>query len=358
MGFLMARFLKKKDKTIGQTPGEPIFIGVQKVEKISLSAIDYDSDKLSENNRCKAENLKEYKKSERISWININGLHDVTFLKEISEIFDLHPLVVEDIANTDQRPKLEDHDDYIFIVTKMLRFNADKNKILNEQLSIILGKNFLITFQESDGDIFEPLRNRIRKKKGKIRCAGTDYLTYAILDSIVDNYLMITEKFGEKIEELEDTVLDSTENKIPHEIKNFKREMNFLKKFIKPSREFIFILNNLDSDLIMDQTRPFLKDLLDLSTHAVESVDTYREMLTDHLNLYNVNVGNKLNEIMKVLTIFSVIFIPLTFIAGIYGTNFEYLPELKYKYSYLVFWIVIILIAGGMLKFFKNKNWL
>ncbi len=354
----MARFLKKKDKTIGMVPGEPVFIGVKKVDQATISVIDYNDTEISETSNVKMEYLKTLKERDTVSWININGLHDIELIKEIAEIFDLHPVVAEDIANTDQRPKMEDHEEYIFITTKMLRFDENSTKILNEQVSIIFGKNFLITFQECPGDTFDSVRNRIRKKRGRIRNVGTDYLAYALLDSIIDNYLVITENIGEKIEDMEDLVLDSTDSQIPYDIKNYKREIIFLKKAFKPTKEFILQLNTMDSDLINEKTFIFLKDLLDLSTQAVESVETYRDILSDLLNLYNTNVSTKLNEIIKVLTIFSVIFIPLTFIAGVYGTNFEYLPELKYRYSYFIFWGVLILIAVVMLKFFKNKNWI
>ncbi|MEC9493131.1 magnesium/cobalt transporter CorA [Flexistipes sp.] len=354
----MARFLKKKDKTIGKVPGEPVFIGVKKVDQATINVIDYNDTEISETSNVEAEYLKTLKEKNTVSWININGLHDIELIKEIAETFDLHPVVAEDIANTDQRPKMEDHEEYIFITTKMMRFDEDNTKILNEQVSIIFGKNFLITFQECPGDTFDPVGNRIRKKRGRISGANTDYLAYALMDSIIDKYLVITEKIGEKIEDLEDLVLDSTDSQTPYDIKNYKREIIFLKKAFKPTKEFILQLNNMESGLIDEKTFPFLKDLMDLSTQAVESVETYRDLLSDQLNLYNTNVGNKLNEIMKVLTIFSVIFIPLTFVAGIYGTNFEYLPELKYRYSYFIFWGVLILIAVVMLKFFKNKKWI
>jgi len=354
----MARFLKKKDKTVGEVPGEPVFIGVKKVDQATINIIDYNGTEISETSNVESEYLKTLKKTDTISWININGLHDIELIKEIAEIFNLHPVVTEDIANTAQRPKMEDHEEYIFITTKMLRFDENSTKILNEQVSIIFGKNFLITFQECPGDTFTPVRNRIRKKRGRIRDVGTDYLAYALMDSIIDKYLVITENIGEQIEELEDLVLNSTDSQIPYDIKTYKREMIFLKKTFKPTKEFILQLNNMESGLIKEKTFPFLKDLQDLSTQAVESVETYRDMLSDHLYLYNANVGNKLNEIIKVLTIFSVIFIPLTFVAGVYGTNFEYLPELKYRYSYFIFWGVLILIAAVMLKFFKNKKWM
>ena len=288
----------------------------------------------------------------------MDGLHDLSTMKEIGQTFDLHPLLVEDILNTGQRPKLEVFDNCLFIVLKMIRYEKEKQMIVNEQLSMVLGDTFLLTFQEQPGDVFEPVRERIRNQKGRIRGSGIDYLAYALLDTVVDNYIFIIEKLGEKIEDIEEEVLEKADAGVMEKINIFKREMNFLRKSIRPAREAIIQLSKLDSELIREQTIPFLKDLQDLITHAAEAIDTYRDMLSDQLNLYNSVTSNRLNDIIKVLTIFAAIFIPLTFIAGIYGTNFEYLPELHYKYSYFVFWGVIIIVAAVMLLFFKKKKWL
>jgi len=204
----------------------------------------------------------------------------------------------------------------------------------------------------------EPVRDRIRKQKGRIRKVGIDYLAYALLDTIVDNYLFIIERLGEKIEDVEDEILINPTQEVLTRINNYKREMNYLRKVVRPAREFILQLSKLDSDLIHEETAPFLKDLLDLASQAVDVIDTYRDMLSDHLNIYNTGVSNRLNEIMKVLTIFSAIFIPLTFIAGIYGTNFDNLPELHYRYSYFIMWGVILISSVVMLRFFRRRQWL
>jgi len=221
-------------------------------------------------------------------------------------------------------------------------------------LSMILGKTFLLTFQERPGDVFEPVREWIRKHKGRIRKVGIDYLAYALLDTIVDNYIFIIERLGEQIEDIEDENLGNPTQGVLTRINNYKREMNYLRKTVRPAREFMLQLSRLDSDLIHDETVPFLKDLLDLASQAVDVIDTYREMLSDHLNIYNTGVSNRLNEIMKVLTIFSAIFIPLTFIAGIYGTNFDNLPELHYRYSYFIMWGVIL--AVSLAHVFQTKT--
>jgi magnesium transporter len=285
-------------------------------------------------------------------------LQDIELIRQIGKSFGLHALVMEDIVNTSQRPKMEEYDDYLFFVVKMMKYDESQGVIKSEQLSMILGKNFLLTFQEQPGDVFEPVRERIRKQKGRIRKVGIDYLAYALLDTVVDNYIFIIERLGEQIEDIEDEILNNQSQHVLSRINDYKREMNYLRKVIRPAREFMLHLSRLDSDLIHDETTPFVKDLLDLASQAVEVIDTYREMLSDHLNIYNTGVNNRLNEIMKVLTIFSAIFIPLTFIAGIYGTNFEYLPELHYRHGYFVMWGVFLIVSLAMFRFFRRKKWL
>jgi magnesium transporter len=354
----MARFFKKREQIKGMSPGSLVFIGNKKVENVRIRVIDYDGTQLKEDELKDIAAGAEFKRTNTVTWINVDGLHDLSLMKEIGDTFDLHPLLMEDILNTGQRPKLEEFDNCLFLVLKMLRYDKEKQIIISEQLSLVLGDTFLLTFQEQAGDVFEPVRGRIRKQKARIRGSGTDYLAYALLDCVVENYVFIVERMGEQIEDIEEEVLEKAEPAVMEKINTFKREMNFLRKSIRPAREALIQLSKLDSELINDQTIPFLKDLQDLVTQAAEAIDTYRDMLSDQLNLYNSVVGNRMNDIMKVLTIFAAIFIPLTFIAGIYGTNFEYLPELKFKYSYFLFWGVMIAVAGVMLIFFRNKKWL
>ncbi|MBI9104359.1 MAG: magnesium/cobalt transporter CorA [Spirochaetales bacterium] len=354
----MARFLKNKVAAIGKAPGELVFIGDQKVEKATIDLFDYDPENLSEQELNNIEEGIPYKDTDTVSWLNITGLHDTELIRQVGKVFGLHALVRDDIVNTGQRPKMQDYDEYIFFGIKMMHYDDVKGEIQSEQLSIVLGKNFLLTFQEKPGDIFEPVRNRIRKYKGRIRRVGVDYLTYVLLDTIIDNYFIIIERLGEQIEDIEDQILSNPNKEVLTLINNYKREMNFLRKAIRPVREFMLQLSKLDSELIQEGTSPFLKDLLTISNQAVETIDTYREMLSDHLNIYNTSVSNHLNEIMKFLTIFSAIFIPLTFIAGIYGTNFDFVPELHYRYSYFIMWGLFVLISLLLIKLFKRKHWL
>lgn len=353
----MARFLKNCEQTKGQSPGSLIFIGTQKTDSVNVRVIDYDASTLTDQELLDIKDGSHYKKTESVTWLNINGLHDVIFIGDVGQVFELHPLVLEDILNTGQRPKIEGFNTYLFIVLKMIRFDEEAQKIVNEQLSIILGEHFLLTFQERPGDVFEPVRERIRRQKSRLRGSGPDYLAYALMDTVVDNYIYTIERLGEKIEDLEQEILLGQDATVMEKINLFKREINYLKKSIRPAKEAILKLSKLDGSLFHETTTPFLKDLQDLISQATEAIDTYRDLLTDQLNIHNSVTANKMNDIMKVLTIFAAIFIPLTFIAGIYGTNFEYLPELHYKYSYYVFWAVLIAMAGGLLFYFKRKGW-
>ena len=353
----MARFLKNREKVKGKSPGALIFLGTQKVDTVNMRLIDYDENTLAEKELVGITEGAPYKQTRSVSWININGLHDVTAIGTIGKAFDLHPLVMEDILNTGQRPKIDDYGSYIFIVLKMIRFDKEMQKIVNEQLSVVLADTFVLTFQERPGDVFNPVRERIRRQTSRIRGCKTDYLAYVLMDTVVENYISVIEHLGEKIEDLEEEVLLGQNPGVMETINLLKRETSYLRKSIRPAREAVFQMSRLESDLIHEKTLPFIKDMEDLIIHATEAIDTYRDLLTDQLNIYNSAVANRMNDIMKVLTVFAAVFIPLTFIAGIYGTNFEYLPELKYKYSYFIFWGVIIAIAGASLYYFKKKQW-
>ncbi|WP_317173921.1 magnesium/cobalt transporter CorA [Tenacibaculum piscium] len=250
-----------------------------------------------------------------------------------------------------------EYENCTLISIKMLMLNEKNGKTTVENLSLILTEKLLFSFQEQKGDVFEPVRERIKKQKKRIRTAGTDYLTFALLDIVVDNYLYVLGFLGDKIETLEENLLINPTQNIITEINNYKRELNFLRKNIKPAKEMIFSLAKTDTDFIKENTYIYFKELEDNISQANDATDNYREILSDQLNIYHTTISSKLNDIMRFLTIFSVIFIPLTFIAGIYGTNFEYIPELSYKYSYFIMWGIMLVTAIAMLLFFKNKKW-
>lgn len=354
----MARYIRKQKEQIGIMPGSMVFTGVKKQEKVHVSIIDYDSENLIEVDTQTIAELKPYQETSTCTWVNITGLHEVDVMQEVKGCFNFHPLMMEDVLNTNERPKMEEYDEGVFFTLKMLHFNDD-HRLISEQLSLVIMPNMLITFQEQKGDVFDSVRERLRKQRGKIRTVGTDYLAYALLDTVVDNYIYIVSLLGEKIEDLEEAVLISDNNpRVLDKIKKYKSELNFLRKSIRPAREAVTQLLKTENPIVTKRTHTFLRDLLDLTVQANEAVDTYREMLSDQLTIHHSNLSNKMNEIMKVLTIFSAIFIPLTFVAGIYGTNFDFLPELHYRYSYLIFWIVLVIIALIMLRYFKRKGWL
>lgn len=354
----MARFFKKREQSKGLAPGHLVFIGEQKVEEIQVHLFDYDSEKVVDTDLDELIPAKEIIDAPSITWLNVNGIHDTDAIRAIGEAFELHPLLLEDVLNTGQRPKLETYGNCVFIVMKMLRFDKANDVIIAEQLSMVIGSTFVLTFQEQPGDVFEPVRTRIRKSLGRVRVSGVDYLAFALLDNVVDNYVDIVERLGGDIEDLELEVLDEPTAQILQKITGLKREMTFIRKSVRPAKEAMALLSKLDSDVIQESTVPFLKELVDNANQASEAIEVYREMLSDALATYNTVVSNRMNEIMKVLTIFSAVFIPLTFIAGIYGTNFEYLPELKYRYSYFIFWGVMLSVGAGMLLYFRRRRWL
>ncbi len=353
----MARFFKNRIENKGAVPGSLIFIGQQKMDKPRLTVIDYDKDTLTEFEPADLTECFKYKHTDSVTWINLYGIHDVDWIKQIGEHFDMHSLLLEDVLFTGQRPKLEEFDDHIFLVMKMLKYDDQLKKISSEQVSLILGENFVITFQEQPGDVFEPVRDRIRKMKGRIRTQGSDYLAYALMDTIVDNYIYAIERMGEQIEDLEEHIIENPSQEVLQEIYTYKKEISFFLKVTRPVLEIMNKLKKVETDLIHKKTKPFIKDLDDLVEHGVDTLLTYREILSDYLNIYHTSVSNRMNEVMKVLTIFAAIFIPLTFIAGIYGTNFDFLPELHFKYSYFIMWGVMITAAIFMLFYFKKKKW-
>jgi magnesium transporter len=355
----MTRFLKKFSKKIGLSPGTLVHIGNKKVGKTKIRVIDYDESQLEEKEVEKIEECFPFKEKPTVTWINIDGLHEVEIIEKIGKCYDVHPLVLEDIVNTGQRPKMEDFDDYIFVVLKMLYYDEKENEVIAEQLSLILGSNFVVSFQERVGDVFDPIRERIRNAKGRIRKVGADYLAYALIDAVVDNYFIILEKLGEKIESMEEELVTNPTPETLQTIHNLKREMIFLRKSVWPLRELISGLEREESSLIHESTGLYLRDVYDHTIQVIDTIETYRDMLSGMLDIYLSSVSNRMNEVMKVLTIIATIFIPLTFVAGIYGMNFEFMPELKWHWVYpWAFWLIIAGITGFLVFYFKRKKWL
>ncbi len=353
----MSRLLKKSKNEIGIAPDELLFRGEKKINEILLRLIDFDSNSFTEETIKSISDSLKYEAKDTVTWLNVDGLHNPEIMETIASELNFDRLVLADVMNTQGRSTIKEYDNCIYVSVKMLQQDSASALINVENLSLILTDSFLISFQERKGDVFEPVRERIRKQKKRIRNGGTDYLLFALLDVVIDNYIYIISILGEKIDMLEENLLLDPRQEVINEINSYKRELNFLRKNIKPTREMIISLSKLDSDFINDSTVLHFKELQDNINQASDSSDSYREILSDQLNIYHTTISGKLNDIMKFLTVFSVIFIPLTFIAGIYGTNFDFVPELHYKYSYYIMWAVMITVAVGMLLYFKKKKW-
>ena len=343
---------------MGQAPGALIFIGEKKLEKPLVEVIEFNSEKIEHSVLLDLDHISIFKDSPEISWINVTGIHDIDLVQKIGEAFELHPLLLEDIVNTGQRPKCEEFEDQLFLSLKMLRINAKSEELITEQLSLIVGDRYLFSFQEEPGDVFQSIRDRLFRPTTKIRHRNSDYLAYALMDAVVDNYIFIIEQFGERIEQLEQDIIRNATPSHLEKVYAYKREINFLRKTVRPVRDLVVAYKTAESELIDQQTQSYIKDLEDHIVHASEAVETYQIMLNDQLNLYESITNNRLNDILRILTVFSVIFIPLTFLAGIYGMNFDYIPELRYRYAYPIFWSVLIAIASFMMFYFKRKKWL
>ncbi|WP_027126799.1 magnesium/cobalt transporter CorA [Gelidibacter mesophilus] len=350
---------KKSYKTVNRSPGTVHYRGKKQSTVTAIDIINYSKENYHKLEAQDVEKAFHFKGNDQVTWINVNGLNNTTEIEKLGNHYDLHPLTLEDVVNTNHRPKLDEFDDYLFIILKMLYFkNGDD--LIYEQLSIVVGADYVLTFQESDGDVFDDLRERISAGKGRVRNLGSDYLMYALMDAVVDNYLTVIEAFGDKIEDIEDLIFETdTENsQTPNTIQALKREVLKIRRSVFPLREVINRLDKMEHAIIEEKTHNFLRDLYDHIVQVNESIEVYREMVWSLLDMYMTIISNKMNEVMKVLTIMASIFIPLTFIAGVYGMNFDNIPELHYKYSYFILWGVMILVFIGMLVYFRKKKWL
>ncbi len=354
----MPTFSKKRARKAGLPSESLVYTGERKDEKITISVIDYDEHAFVEKEVPSVEECLSYKDTPTVTWINVDGVHDASLLEKFAGGFGLHRLVMEDIMSTDQRPKIEDYGPYLYFVLKMIS-NGTDGQLVIEQISIILGPNFVLSFQEGiKGDVFNAVRERLRTGKGRIRAMGADFLAYSLLDVIVDNYFIVLEKLGENIESLEDELIEDPSQKTVQKIYRLKRELIFLHNAVWPLREVANTLTRSESALIHEPTIPFIRDLYDHVIHVIDSVDIYREMISGMLDMYLSSVSNRLNQVMKVLTVIATIFMPLTFIVGLYGMNFKHMPELEWRYGYPAVLGLMAVIAAGMLLIFKRRKWM
>jgi magnesium transporter len=354
----LPRTIKKRGTKAGLPPGTLVHIGERKVGKVKITIIDYDERHYEEKEAKNIEECFPFKDQPTMTWINIDGIFQPEIIEKIGEHFNIHPLVLEDIMNSGQRPKMEDFIDYIFVTLKMLRSSEEEKETKTEQVSLILGSNCVISFQENEGDVFDPIRQRIRANKGRIRRMGADYLVYALMDAIVDNYFTILEKLGDRIEEFEEELVANPKPEILQAIHRLKREMIFLRKSVWPLREVINRLERWESPLINKTTALYFRDIYDHTIQVIDSVETFRDMLSGMLDIYLSSVSNRMNEVMKVLTIIATIFIPLTLVAGIYGMNFRFMPELEMSIGYPMVLLSMLFVGLLMVAYFRKKKWL
>lgn len=350
------KVLKQYAEKAGLPPGKAVFVGEQKLEKPKIHVIQYSEKNLAETDIQTPDAMLQFVNKTKVTWIDISGLHDVSLIETTGKIFSIHPLVQEDIVHLSQRPKLEEFEDYIFIVLRMFYFREEG--IVEEQISIILGEDYVITFQERPGDIFDAIRERIRSGKFRITKQKSDYLAYSLIDAIVDNYFIILERLGDKVGLVEDDLLANPSGEILQEIHTLKKEMISLRRTVWPLREVINKLDRTESVLLKKTTRIYVRDVYDHTIQIIDAIENYRDMLSGMLDTYLSSLSNRMNEVMKTLTIIATIFIPLTFIVGVYGMNFQYMPELKWHWGYWGVWFVMVVIALLMVSYFRKKRWL
>jgi len=338
-------------------PGSVVFVGPERTDPTEFQVLEYGPDHLLETTEENVEDVLRYRDTTPVTWINVSGVHEASVIRTIGDHFQVHPLLQEDIAHTGQRPKLEVQTEHLHVVTQMLYVSED-GTLRAEQVSLLVGEHNLISFQEEPGDVFDPVRNRIRNGRGQIRNRGPDYLAYALLDVIVDHYFLVLERLGTRMEDLEDEILDAPNSQMQDDLHNLRRDLIYLRRMTWPMRELLYQMERLDSPLWSDDNRLFVRDTYGHVVQVLDLVEALRDTASGLHDLHMTSISNRMNEIMKVLTIIGTIFIPLTFIAGVYGMNFEYMPELTRPWAYPVVWVLMLSVAGGLLYYFRSLDWI
>lgn len=342
---------------MSHAPGHVVYTGNKKDREVTIEVFDYNTTEVDEETLT---NLNDFVKDideKTVTWVNVNGLSNTETLNDVAVKYDLHPLVMEDVANINQRPKLDEYPDQLFIVFKMLYYDSD-NKLNTEHISLIVGKSYVVMLQEYDGDVFDGVRDRLRHAKGRVRGQGSDYLMYALMDAVIDNYFLIIENLSNKIEDLEEQIYTNNSENYSQEIQQLKKEVIQVRRSIFPLREVVNKLEKVDNNLLLKKTQIYIRDLYDHTIQVIETVEVYRDTIAGLMDMNSTNIANKMNEVMKVLTIIATIFIPMTFLAGIYGMNFDEIPELKMENGYYYFWGAMVVIFVASLVYFKRKKWL
>lgn len=350
------KLVQKRSKKTGLPPGTLVHIGEKKADTVTLTVFNYAGARCDERTATSPDEIQP-PLDESVTWVDVGGVHKLDLLEAFGKQFSLHPLLLEDIANTDQRPKLDDYEAYLFLVMKVLSV-TEKHDLLAEQVSFVIGRNFVLSFQENGTDVFKPVRERLRVGKGRLRQSGADYLLYALVDAIVDQYFLVLESLGEKIELLQEKVVADPKPDTLREVHALKRQLLFLRRAVWPLREATNGLSRSDCPFLHEPTKVFFRDVYDHVVQIVDTIETLREMVSASLDIYLSSVSYRLNAVMRVLTVITTIFMPLSFIASIYGMNFEHMPELKSEWGYPAVLGMMGLIAAGMLIVFRQRRWL
>ncbi len=349
--------LSRASRKMGKAPGTINYLGQREKTTSTIKVMDYDESGIQEFTLTDILEAKRFKDEDPTSWIDVVGINDEVFIEQLGKSFSLNPLLLEDAVNPHQRPKIDDYGDYIFGVFKMLYLDKDNNLVI-EHVALVLFEKCVLLFQELNEDVFGSVRERLRGKTGRIRTRKADYLFFALLDAIIDNYFLVLENLNNKIEALEEEVYNNPSSEVAQDIQQLKKEVLKIRRCVSPVRELVVRLIDTENPLISKDTKLFLRDVLDHCIEINESLQVYREMSMSLMEMYMSNMSNKMNEVMKVLTIMASIFIPLTFIVGVYGMNFENMPELQSQYGYFIVWGIMIVLFLGMLIYFKRKKWL
>jgi magnesium transporter len=349
---------QRQSRTVGLPPGMPVLTAEPRSTRTTITAITYDVASYRETALASVRESEGMLQSGGITWLDICGLNDVAALEQLGQRFALHPLIIEDIANTGQRPKFEDYGDVMYVVLRHIRLDAGRSDVQSEQISLILGRNFVVSIEEQPSELFNPVRERIRKAQGRIRGSGADYLLYRLVDAVVDNYYVVLEKLGDDLEDLEDELIEGADRNDLTRIHYLRRQMIFLRKAVWPLRDVIASHQHGESALILRETALYFRDVYDHTVQALDTIETYRERLSDMMDIYLTGVDLKLNEVMKVLTIISTIFLPLSFLAGVWGMNFQFMPELAKPWGYPAALAVMALTVTGMLVYFRRRGWI
>lgn len=348
--------MSNRFREIGAPPGTLVYNGQETNAKIKITLIEYNEYDFFEREFYDFDDCILHLRDNMVKWINVEGIHDTKLVEKIGKLYDIHPLTLEDIVHVDQRPKFEDYEHYFIAIMKMIMYDEGVN---SEQLSMILVKQTVISFQEPQGgDAFDIIRTRLRQSKGRVRKQGADYLLYALMDAVVDYYFVAIEKIGDAVAKIEEEIISEPKQQSLIELYKLKREVIYLRKQVWPLRDMLNNLLRSESQFISANTQLFYRDLQDHTMRVIETVENYRDLLSGIMDIYLSTNANKMNEVMKVLTIMSTIFIPVTFIAGVYGMNFEYMPELKSPYGYAAVWIIMLSVMGGLVVYFKRKKWM